>query len=142
MKQKLSELNAYLVENNKKADKYEQYSEQYKELLARQEYMETTFVTQLVAARDKCIDTFKRGSFYKKLPSLIEKGDTILRIDKRKELQETINKDFILLRHSLMTYFDVTDEEFSYTAFRHRVSQQKNVLHVAVYRSRQSECNV
>lgn len=112
LKQKLSELNAYLVENNKKADKYEQYSEQYKELLARQEYMETTFVTQLVAARDKCIETFKRGSFYKKLPSLIEKGDTILRIDKRKELQETINKDFILLRHSLMTYFDVTDEEF------------------------------
>ena len=112
LKRKLWELNVHLAENKKKADKYRQYSERYQELLIRQKSIEDTLVAQLVADRTKCIDAFKRSAFYKKLPALIENGDAILRVDKREEMQKAIDKDFMLLHHSLATYFDISEEEF------------------------------
>ena len=113
LKKRLYELNEELNENYKKVEDYKQYSEQYQDLQARQKHMEETFVAQLVDARNKCINTFKKSSFYKKLPSLIDSGDGILKLDKRKEMQDVINKDFMLLRHSLATYFNISDEEFT-----------------------------
>lgn len=112
LKQQLSELNIHLAESKKKADKYKQYSEQYEELLARQKNIEDTLMAQLIEDRNKCIHTFKRSSFCKKLPVLIDNGNTILHVDKRKEMQDAINKDFMLLHHSLATYFDISEEEF------------------------------
>ena len=81
-------------------------------LQIRQKSIEDTLVAQLVADRTKCIDAFKRSAFYKKLPALIENGDAILRVDKREEMQKAIDKDFMLLHHSLATYFDISEEEF------------------------------
>ncbi len=112
LKQQLSELNIHLAESKKNADKYKQYSELYEELLIRQKNIENALVEQLVEDRSKCIHTFKRSSFCKKLPALIDNGDAILHVDKRKEMQDAINKDFMLLHRSLATYFDISEEEF------------------------------
>lgn len=112
LKQKLSELNATIVANNKKAGELEQYSEQYRSLLLKQKLMEETFVTQLVAAHEKCIAAFRKSSFYNKLPAIIDGGNGILSVDRRQEMQRAINKDFLPLRHSLATYFDISDEDF------------------------------
>lgn len=112
LKQKLSELNSVIIANNKKAGELEQFSEQYQSLLSRQKFMEETFVAQLVIARNKCIETFRRSAFYKKLPAAIESGNGILSVDKRQEMQQAINKDFLLLHNSLSAYLDISDEDF------------------------------
>lgn len=100
--------NKKMLENNQPL----QYSDQYRELLDKERYMERTFIEQLVSARSCCVTTFKRRSLFRKLPLLIEEGGGVLKMSDREKLRETVQADFALLFHPLSTFLKMSSDDF------------------------------
>lgn len=109
----LRRLNDELSANKSQLKDYEtKYSDSYEELLEKEHYMEQTFIGQLVSARSRCVETFRKRAIFRRLPALIEAGNGVLTVADREKLQETVTSDFALLFHPLSNFLKMSADDF------------------------------